>query len=118
MKPEDVMAALIPGGIERQEKAGQIEQSFLETLPRQFNGCSQADFEQLGFKFSGVVVDEIFVETEFPKGWRKSPTEHSMWTDILDDKGQKRASIFYKAAFYDRSAFVSLCYVPSDPKIL
>ena len=31
-----------------------------------------------------------------------------MWSDLLDDKGVKRGSIFYKAAFYDRSAFLRL----------
>ena len=33
-----------------------------------------------------------------------------MHTDLLDEHGRKRASIFYKAAFYDRSAHVSLCH--------
>ncbi len=31
-----------------------------------------------------------------------------MWSDLLDDKGRKRGSIFYKAAFYDRKAHLSL----------
>ena len=32
-----------------------------------------------------------------------------MWSDLLDAHGRKRAAIFYKAAFYDRSATISLC---------
>jgi hypothetical protein len=30
-----------------------------------------------------------------------------MWSHLLDEKGRKRASIFYKAAFYDRSARIN-----------
>lgn len=105
------IAAATPGGIERQEKQGQIEQSFKETLPRDFRlnfiDCRNV-LEKLGFVF-GDNADDLFVNVRFPEGWRKSPTDHSMWTDILDEKGRKRGSIFYKAAFYDRSADGSLC---------
>lgn len=31
-----------------------------------------------------------------------------MWSDLVDDKGRKRAGIFYKAAFYDRSAHIGV----------
>ena len=31
-----------------------------------------------------------------------------MWSDLVDDKGRKRTSIFYKAAFYDRSAHIGV----------
>lgn len=99
--------ALKPGGIEAQEKAGQIEQSLQDTLPIDMHGCSQADFEKLGFKFLNK-IDRLFWQCEFPKGWRKKPTDHSMWSDLLDDKGRKRAGIFFKAAFYDRDAFIGL----------
>lgn len=102
---ENFIAASTPGGIEAQEAAGQMEQSLLQTLPR--DNRDRESFEKLGFKF-GKDIDDIFVEVEFPKGWRKKPTDHSMWTKILDEKGRERGSIFYKAAFYDRSAHVSL----------
>lgn len=110
---DNFIAASTPGGIEAQEKRGQIEQSFLETLP--IDGTitsrgkinSKAEFEKLGFVF-GKQIDECFVESQFPNGWRKKPTDHSMWSEILDEKGRKRGMIFYKAAFYDRSAHVHL----------
>lgn len=31
-----------------------------------------------------------------------------MWTHIIDEKGRERGTIFYKAAFYDRSAHAQL----------
>jgi hypothetical protein len=114
---ENFVVASTPGGIEAQEKRGQIEQSLDETLP--VDGTSteaqRKEFEALGFVFKmdraaaqSQGRNELFVPVAFPKDWRKKPTEHSMWTDILDGEGNKRGSIFYKAAFYDRSAHVHL----------
>jgi len=114
---ENFIAATTPGGIEAQERRGQFEQSTLERLP--VKGTSSEEdrrmFESLGFKFKldrtaaqSRGRGEIFVEVEFPKGWRKKPADHSMWSELVDDKGRKRGAIFYKAAFYDRSARVHL----------
>ena len=50
--------------------------------------------------------DDLFTDVKLPQGWRIQPTNHSMWSDLLDEAGVKRAAIFYKAAFYDRSAFI------------
>ena len=50
---------------------------------------------------------ELFINVELPKGWSIKPTDHSMWSNLVDDKGRERASIFYKAAFYDRDAHLS-----------
>ncbi len=102
---ENFKSASTPGGIEKQEKQGQIDQSFAETLPIQGTANCRPVWEKLGFVF-GEPADDIFVNVKFPEGWRKSCTDHSMWSNLLDDKGQKRAGIFYKAAFYDRSAHV------------
>ncbi len=103
---ENFIAASTPGGIEAQEKRGQIEQSFAETLPNDLRD-GRTEFERLGFVF-GTPFDDIFVNVKFPAGWRKKPTEHSMWSEIIDDNGRKRGSIFYKAAFYDRHAHAYL----------
>lgn len=108
---ENFVAAATPGGIEAQEKRGQIEQSFLETLPKdlgqRFGRDAKPLLEKLGFRFGGD-YDDLFFKCEFPTGWRKKPTEHSMWSEIVDEKGRKRGMIFYKAAFYDRSAHAHL----------
>lgn len=117
---KNFIAATTPGGIEAQEKQGQIAQCFSETLPIDgtiggkvggSRGCSgknnRATWEALGFVF-GEPEDDLFVNVKFPEGWRKQVTEHSMWTHLLDANGRKRGSIFYKAAFYDRSAHVHL----------
>jgi len=56
----------------------------------------------------GEKVDDLFTSVTLPEGWHKEATEHAMWSKLIDDQGRERASIFYKAAFYDRSAFMSI----------
>jgi len=94
-----------------QEARGQ--QTFVNstTLPTDMAGGEndKAALESVGVKFLGVVEgDDMFQYVELPEGWKLQPTNHSMWSDLLDDKGRKRAAIFYKAAFYDRSARLNL----------
>lgn len=101
---ENFIAASTPGGIEAQEARGQETFVQSQTLPKE---CPKEQLESLGFKF-GDDFDDIFVSVEFPEGWDKVATEHSMHSDLIDEKGRKRGSIFYKAAFYDRSAHMSL----------
>ncbi len=66
------------------------------------------------YKLMGIKVsetqdknDDLFLEVELPEGWKKEATDHSMWSNLLDHKGRRRASIFYKGAFYDRDAFIN-----------
>lgn len=101
----NVMTAMRPGGIEAQEKAGQTTFVAGSTLPK--DGLDRAAFEKMGFKF-GEDVDTLFVSVTMPAGWQKQATSHSMHSDLLDDKRRTRASIFYKAAFYDRKAHIRL----------
>lgn len=113
---ENFIVASTPGGIEAQEAAGQKEfVSELEILP--IDGTiggegiireNRKAWESLGFEFADPPDDDIFVKVKFPDGWTKKPTGHSMWSDLLDDQGRVRASMFYKAAFYDRSAHATL----------
>jgi len=92
-----------------QEAAGQ--QTFVgsDTLPTDMQGNAREVLEAAGVKFFGVVEDDpMFQYVELPEGWQKEATGHSMWSDLVDDKGRKRAGIFYKAAFYDRSAHIGV----------
>jgi hypothetical protein len=102
----DLASALIastPGGIERQEAAGQSALVEGATLPKEIHGATREQLTALGFRF-GADADELFVMCELPPGWTKRATDHSMHSELMDEQGRKRASIFYKAAFYDRRA--------------
>ena len=99
----NALVASTPGGIERQEAAGQRALVESTMLPKEIRGATQEQLTAIGFEF-GADVDELFVTCELPPGWTKRGTEHSMYSDLLDEQGRKRAGIFYKAAFYDRRA--------------
>lgn len=95
--------------IMNQEKRGQQEQILSERLPLDINtrNVTREGLETIGFKF-GKVIDDIFIEATLPPGWKKEATDHSMWSKIVDDKGRERCAVFYKAAFYDRSAHLDV----------
>lgn len=92
------------GGIERQEADGQRELCASEQLPAKMIG-GRAVFEAMGIIIVGPSEgDDLFVDVKLPQGWRKRGTTHAMHSELLDAKGNVRAEIFYKAAFYDRRA--------------
>lgn len=102
----NAMVASTPGGIEAQEKRGQAALVASTNMPKEMHPGREA-FERLGFAF-GDVVDDLFVQATLPPGWTRAATDHSMHSDILDEKGRKRVGVFYKAAFYDRKASANL----------
>lgn len=104
----NAIVASTPGGIEGQEKAGQAMLTLkFNQLPKDGMDRYRDALERLGFKI-GKDTDDIFVSVTAPEGWTLRPSDHSMWSYIHDEQGRKRGSVFYKAAFYDRSAHFSL----------
>lgn len=101
------------GQIERQEAAGQASFVSSDVLPAR--GPSNrpvleedALIAALGIEWGELLPDDpLFRYAKLPPGWSKRPTEHSMWSEIVDEHGVVRADVFYKAAFYDRKAFLS-----------
>ena len=104
---ENAIVASTPGGIERQEAKGQRTFVASKTLPKECLYSTREQLEALGIVFHED-ADDLFVRVTLPQGWRKVATSHSMHSDLVDEQGRKRASIFYKAAFYDRCAFITL----------
>lgn len=103
---------LNPRAIENQEAAGQQELIESQQLPRSCNhprGVNAAEqYHKMGIKvFTSSKGDDLFMGVKLPDGWKKEATGHSMWNNLVDDKGRIRATFFYKAAFYDRDAFVN-----------
>lgn len=90
------------------EAKGQRELVASSSLPNELQRPdTDADFEALGFTF-GAETDELFREATLPDGWSKQGSDHDMWSYIVDADGVRRVAIFYKAAFYDRRAFMRL----------
>lgn len=98
-----------PGMIEQQEKDGQRQLVNSDRLPVRFNSGKQEDFEALGFTFGDPDPnDPLFRPATLPEGWKREGSDHAMWSHLLDQHGRKRVAIFFKAAWYDRDAFMSL----------
>lgn len=92
------------GLIEQQEANGQRQLVNSAVLPK---NAEWATLQRWGV-IKGDSADDLFVHCQLPEGWQKRATDHSMWSELIDAEGLKRASIFYKAAFYDRDAFVDV----------
>lgn len=79
------------------ELAGQTEQ-----LPT--DGSEDPAWAKMGVVFGERIQgDIIWRKVKLPEGWKVVPTDHAMWSHLVDAKGRRRGGIFYKAAFYDRS---------------
>ena len=114
------------GAIERSEKRGQIDFVASERLPIRVNGGINERDAKRQYEQMGITVidksDDLFYNVMLPNGWKKESTGHSMWNNLLDERGKIRATIFYKAAFYDRDAFINfeqrynVAYEPFDTK--
>jgi hypothetical protein len=99
------------GVIEASEAAGQQELVESDQLPVEIVNGKPEQLEAMGIMLGPLPCksnDQLFRSAILPHGWKLVPTDHSMWSDMVDAKGRKRASIFYKAAFYDRGAQIVL----------
>lgn len=97
--------------IEEMEASGQKQLIDSQEIPRVWHGFTEKLLKELGFDVPPSPQTDrgdIFRPAVLPKGWSKKGSDHSMWSYIVDERGFRRFSIFYKAAFYDRSAFMNI----------
>lgn len=110
MPPEIHLLAEVmnPGGsIEASEAEGQRQLVNSTAIP--VTDYRNEDLESLGFELGDVdEADPLFRECKLPAGWSRERSDHSMWSYIADERGFRRIAIFYKAAFYDRNAHLSI----------
>lgn len=105
------------GHIERSEARGQRHLVNSTQLPSEgtpggpdgYRKTNPDDWTAMGIEFGPLVEGDIFRDATLPEGWKVEATDHAMWSKLLDEHGRERASIFYKAAFYDRKAHIDLC---------
>jgi len=98
-----------PAAIAAQEQRGQKQLVNSTQLPTEMRDDSKAVLEAAGVVFGEVAPgDPIFCDATLPEGWKKEATGHAMHIKLLDANGHLRATIFYKAAFYDRVAFLEV----------
>ena len=68
------------------------------------SGNSRQSLETMGFQVQDSKNDDLFYDTVPPDGWSK--THSGYWSYIRDQQGTTRFMMFYKAAPYDRHAFL------------
>lgn len=104
---EERNIARTPGGLERQEREGQITFVQNNTLPIKFHTGTREDLKKLGVVFHEN-IDDLFVRVALPDGWKKQAKDHKMWSTLLNSKDVVIASIFYKASFHDKRAYINV----------
>lgn len=105
--------------IEAMERRGQQELVRSQLLPnpdQEYEMIDRAAIEALGVSFGDPVDgDPLFVHATLPDGWGRRGSEHDMWSYVVDERGEERIAVFYKAAFYDRKAGMSVVALCADP---
>ena len=113
----NLLASSTPGGIEAMEARGQARLCESCELPLDLNGGrkfatdAKDAYTKMGIEVTGSCSgndEKIFCKVKLPEGWKLKPTDHSMWSDLVDELGRKRAAIFFKAAFYDYHAHLDV----------
>src|ERR1035441_3439422 len=103
------------GAIENQERDGQRQLVNSDQLPTRAE--AQVVYEAVGFPCGERDAGApMFRPATLPPGWSRKGSDHAMWSYLVDELGRERAGIFYRAAFYDRSAqSATLTLSTNDP---
>ena len=112
---DDIFGAFIKA----QEAAGQTNFVNSEYLPKEmYPGVKDYLIEQGAIFHEEDTKDDLFIKVTLPKGWKKVPTDHSMWSNLENAEGTIVAQIFYKAAVncLTRSISTELLPIPSRLK--
>lgn len=93
-----------PSSVLLQEAVGTREMVTSDQLPAEMN---QDELRRIGVEIVGPSKgDKMFIDVKLPPGWKKVPCrEDSRTTHLIDDKGNRRAYMWYKAASCDRKAY-------------
>lgn len=99
--------------IEELEAAGQAQLLRSDVIPTAMLGCTEELLAAMGFELGDVVEgDPIWRYASLPHGWTRRPEVDARGSYLVDDRGQDRAHIFYRAVPYDRKASMVLLPAP------
>jgi hypothetical protein len=92
------------------EREGAAEAKQMRELPVNGTKGREDEWKTLGFEFGEPEDDELFRPVlKQPDGWHlKSEGHDPRHMILLDNKGRRRGTMFYKNAFYDRKADIRL----------
>lgn len=110
----EIMLGMFGGSktpVEDAEKSGQSRMIAKKQLPIKANSRTinnnqlRKKYQELGIEILSE-ADEYFYNVKLPSNIEIKATDHAMWNEVYQD-GNKIASFFYKASFYDKDAFIS-----------
>lgn len=80
-----------------------------ETLPAKMYIKERNALESFGFIFGEIVPEnDLLQNVTFPQGWKKTATDNPVLFDLVDEKGRKRSSLFYRNTFHNRGSRLTL----------
>ncbi|TCO57172.1 hypothetical protein [Actinocrispum wychmicini] len=104
--------------IEEMEAAGSNQLVHANLLPTEAHG-HEDELAALGIHLGPIDErDPLFREAVLPAGWSKQPGEDPRLIYVNDEHGRTRLHVFYKAAFYDRQADVTVVPLDCDTESL
>lgn len=92
-------------GLDAIEKMNHAQARNDSRVPRNMKPSREA-FEALGFEFTEI-DDNVLIKAKLPEGWTIQAID-GYWSEICDETGKRRATYFYKSAFYDRNGHMVL----------
>ncbi|OPC84136.1 hypothetical protein B4N89_27290 [Embleya scabrispora] len=102
---EPTISAVSTAFITDMEAQGQRQLVASDLLPTECD--DDATLEALGITLGEPLADDpLFRPATLPDGWSREASTHDMHSHILDEHGRRRVHVFYKAAFYDRKAWM------------
>jgi hypothetical protein len=100
----------LPGWIKEQEARRQEDLMRLrDRLPIDGIGGAREVLERCGFKLHDA-IDDLFVSVTFAPGWELRPTDNSLWTNLVDEKGRHRGMVFWAPYEHRASIFLDCRY--------
>ena len=96
--------------VEQDIHAAQFSDEWWEIRNERLTKLTVQMYEKMGITVNGE-HDDLFFEVTLPDGWCIRATDHTMWNELVDDKGQVMAQFFYKASLYNRKAFINFIEV-------
>lgn len=79
----------------------------IELLPR-LEGAALAEFTAQGFELdlSEQGANDLLAPMYLPDGWQRVPTDHDLYSHLVDEQGRNRVLIMVKTVAYDRDAWM------------
>lgn len=78
-------------------------------LPWQFRRGKREDLERAGVVYGDIVTNNhLLAICTLPPGWHLVQTGDIDWSELLDDKGNRRASVYICTDVFRRNAYVEI----------